>query len=599
MQSTALVPFLLVVLGTGLARAQAVSSAQPRPTYVRVVDAKGKPLEGARVYFLSTVRQGFAWYFPSELRRVVAGKRGLVKVLLPRERRWVAWAVADRGKQRLACEVKGEVEPGRAFRLKLKSFGVPFVRFMQLAPWRKKIGEGHALRLRFTSDGTHSYSFDQELPDEEDPIVRVPDLPYGNYFPSLIDEQGSLLDSVYFSPEFHEGDAQVEPLYDRKYPYKRVMLGKPYVFRGRVVDGDGKALEGARIYLENSLLVRTRGFTATDAQGRFRILTAVRAAQERAFYSVSCRVLAAHRHPHSFTLQVLKRPEDREELIKLPRYPYKTWWLEDNPKTRKKGDRYFLTALWRNKRENWGNTLFYEVRCSAEGELQLPSPSKGSNQYDLWRLREGRLEPLLFSAFNRAMQGGRIDLAAGSSVRFSLNKEKRGFARVCHLSIFPKIGGALFATRRLQRTFSAMEKVAMTLPAGDYAAYAECKGAGDAFAEFRVGAGAATEQILALRSFHRVVGVLLDPDEKAVAGATVSLYPIQFQAANPLLQQLLVQRSKSAQTDADGGFEFRVSGLLKQVQLSASQRVQGAWAYANLPVVVADTERLRLVLRRQ
>lgn len=287
-----LVGVLLVVATTRPARGQEGRDAgEARATLVRVVDKDGERVAKASVYSLCyddfhVPRSGAAI-------RTACDEQGRARLVVSETKPTWIWAVVERDSLRFASIARCLYDSGRPQTLVVHPYPVPKVRVMSVAAWRKLLPEGAKLSYAFVSEGPPHARFDvaaldtpaprggQEQEGQEDSghVFDLPPLPYGNYFNALIDEAG-LLSLRYYSPAFMNGSPQVEELYERDVPLKRIYYGEPIERNLEVAIPKGA--EGADFSLGQALVRAANPYDGCqlerkcsfDAQGRAKLLFA-------------------------------------------------------------------------------------------------------------------------------------------------------------------------------------------------------------------------------------------------------------------------------------------------------------------------------------
>jgi hypothetical protein len=602
--STLSVLLLLLTLAGGV-------SAQRRalPTIVRVLQPGGGVAVGAEVLAVSSPEPEAAARRPFVIQRAKTDARGAVRIELEDGQHWAVWAVLDKERERYATPIDETVTPGRGTLLRLEPFAVPFVRLVGVDAWRDVV-EGE-LGLRFTVQGRFGVHLPAKLPEGNDPVVRVPALPLGNYFPTLIDSRGRALDFTYFSPAFHEGDAGVEPLYEREYPLKRAVLGKPvlheYVVRGRNPDDDSGAelpVPGALVRVEFSLPVGVWSDYQADAQGRVRIPLAFRAEAARARYTVEAQVLAQGRWPRSQSLEVRPEPAQRAEVLISPWHgtPFE---LPLEPLRERYGAdaRFYVASHWRHGRSNFGPTGRLELPLRGDDKLLLPSLPDDSAHFDLYVATRSRLEPLFIGRPSGFIQAeGKLPWGL-TALDVQVRREGGGRALATQLHAIAEANvGGLQASREIPVSCDRRGHARLQLPAGKWLIYARSRRDGDGLARIEIGAkegergGQAEPLKLELQSFRNIQGVVVDADDKPVAGAEVSAQVQTLREEDPRLRRLLQTISRAVQTDEAGAFTLRFSSQVTRLSVWCSFQKDGQWSSASQSVPGDHEEKIRLQL---
>ncbi|MEZ5990290.1 MAG: hypothetical protein R3F30_14455 [Planctomycetota bacterium] len=264
---------------------------------VRVRDADGQRVPGAEVFFAAADLAAVDRQQAPEVLRYACDDRGNLVAVLPGGRSWGAWAVHDEGRRRFASAWvergvgSGEVE------LVVEPFPVPFVRLQNTAGWRARFdGE---LSVVYVSRSGPAPRFELPFPERDGVVQHLPPLPNDHYFPVLVHRRLGLLDTAYFAPWFHDGEATAEKLYERDYPLKRFVLGAPVRLHGRVVDEAGTGVAGAVVEVGpgNGIPLALRQRVRSDAQGGYELWVPWKPSELRTRYESEVVVHATGQAP--------------------------------------------------------------------------------------------------------------------------------------------------------------------------------------------------------------------------------------------------------------------------------------------------------------
>ena len=520
----ALVAFALLATSVPDALAQ-----EPRavPTLVRVLLPGGQLAGGARVLAVSSPEPELAHARPFEIVKGTADERGTVRLRLPDARLWAMWAVLDDGKKRFATELAFDVQPGRAAVLRLEPFPVPFVRIVGLADWKAAV-QGK-LGLRFTAEGRFGVHLPVPLPEGEDPIVRLPDLPLGNYFPALVDGQGRTLDFTYFSPEFHEDDAEVEPLYERDHPLKRAVLGAPKKHSYRITDSKGQPVPGAVVRLDYSLPLQDGSVWRSDDEGLVRLVLPLRAEAVRARYNISAFVWAPGRWPTEKSLEILPEPPEEPDEIPCRKVGRPLELSLDKLRAASglalgPGTRFYVSSQWQLGRSRIGPTPRFPLFVDGEGRLQMPALPLSDIGFDLWIADTRRLQPL-YSGTPEGLLDTKEE-ALGKLVPVEVRVTRPGGGRPMAVRMVASSEGRegeTFGSRVFEQALDRSGRTLLHLPVGAWAIYLRSPRDGDVLARFDISADdisadkAPAPIDLELAPFRELRGRVLNADDKGRA----------------------------------------------------------------------------------
>jgi hypothetical protein len=258
------------------------------------------------------------------------------------------------------------------------------------------------LGLRFTVQGRFGVHLPAKLPEGNDPVVRVPALPLGNYFPTLIDSRGRALDFTYFSPH----STKATPASSRSTNESILSSAQCSASQCCTSMSCEDAIRMMTRAPSCRCLARSCGWSflfplevwsdyQADAQGRVRIPLAFRAEAARARYTVEAQVLAQGRWPRSQSLEVRPEPAQRAEVLISPWHgtPFE---LPLEPLRERYGAdaRFYVASHWRHGRSNFGPTGRLELPLRGDDKLLLPSLPDDSAHFDLYVATRSRLEPL-------------------------------------------------------------------------------------------------------------------------------------------------------------------------------------------------------------
>lgn len=602
---------------------QAAQVARPeRPTLVRVVDQSGKSLAGARVFFVHAPFPEKAPLYGSERLEYRTGERGRVRVRLSKDRAWSVWSVWDdpsaKAKGARLASALTRVSPGRPQRLRLEPFPVPNARLIGLEAWRKLLGE--RLGLAFVSLSEPATMFRVPLPDaaegEDGPVVRVAPLPLGNFFPALVDGSGGFLDSVYFSPAFHEGDADVEPLYERDYPLKRVELGKPVLLACRVVDSTGEAVAAARIFVRPDTRrspLQLERVLQSDAEGGFELLAALKERQ-RTRYPLQISILAPGYRPLHATVSFEQLQKSQKQVFRLARGQELDWRLA-NASTEDRKNIYLQAQL----DGVYSFVRLFPIECTAEGKLLLPSPSAAPGRvFELYLVR-GALQVPVLAPGHGVPETATIDLdvlvpvelelstlsgrpAPGGTVRIRRNAPIIGDKTVKAdrgTQVVQGVSAAGFWSSELGYTLDRSGRARILLMPGEYSVLAEHDKLGDGHRRFAVAKDGKLQVSIQLRPYWILRGHVLGPDESPLAGVQVNASGTRFTKSDeqdyaPYLRGF----TKTTTTSSDGSFELSLSVAVEELNVYANKQIDGSFFYANRTVGATQQEPIELVLHQ-
>lgn len=624
----------VVTLAGAVFGSQAVARAQ-RPTVVRVVGPGGKPLAGARVYFMRSPMPNKAPTQCVERLRFVTDVRGRVRADVPFGGVWSAWGAWDDGKRRFASPLQTGVTLGRPMRLNLEPFEVPFVRLLNLGPWRggeiaKVVGEP---AIAFVSETKPSTVFTLLIPAGEKPVVRVPDLPIANYFPTLVDDSGGFLDMVYFSPVFHVNNPQAELVYERNYPLKQVTLSEPKLAHLTVTGSNGDPLAGARLVIRSqtsSYPLFHENVRVSDKAGRISFIVPYRPKWkpyelEPVLYAPGCEPLL-----FSVPAAQLKATKDALSLQRqmLPSRLQLDWKLTGLLAH----DKVFLYAQARSKatigRPPVVADRLMPVTVAEDGGLALPAPRVDlaagtlAGRYELYVVRHGRqicvfrgypsaklpakwsldvstlptLDLKVTTAAKHSVNGGRVAIVP----RFESGSRPRRVAGLPGVQVqVSDVGpGSPDQVSVIEDSLDHEGSCKRLLLPGRYLLFVRHDKLGDVFEEVDIPSGKKlVTHTLILHPFWVIRGRVVDSDNDPVEGNPIESTPSSVVKSAQSVQFLLWRFMDAPRARSDGSFRLRVSSYINGLNVYATRNVDGAYQYANRLVAVGNNEFVELKLR--
>ena len=551
----------LVRIAVVLSAVLGAVSAQ-RPTVVRVVGPDGKPQVGARVYFMRSPLPNKSPTEAVERLEFVTDSRGRVRAEVPPGGVWSVWAASDDGKKRFASRIQVGVALGRPMRLNLEPYQVPFVRLMNLGAWRaegemqKVVGK---LSMGFVTETKPSTLFVVPIGDEDKPVVRVPDLPHSNYFPTLVDGNGGFLDMVYFSPEFHENNPQAESVYERKYPLKRVTLSRPIIARATLTGRDDEPLVGAKviirsqtssypIYHENVRVSDEDGLVTFIVPSRpnwkpYEIELLVHApGHEPLLYSVPKRLLTANKKP-AIDVDIRVRPgraldwkltglgpEDKVFLFTQARgktSDERTQQAADRlmPVAVADGGNLALPAPAMNGKSLVGRFELYVVRGGQQICVQRSYPhTRLPQQWSLDMASLPMLNLTVTAAGERSVKGGRIAIVP--RIKNGARPARVVGVRQIQGQTGPWVAGNPDELAVIEDSLDQSGACKRALLPGRYLVFVRHEKLGDVFEELEIKPGDKNiEKSLTLRPLWTVRGRVVDSTGEPVAGNRIESTP--------------------------------------------------------------------------
>lgn len=568
---------------------------ETRPTLVRVVDAAGAPLAGARVVLFSAPFDRHCALYESELVTARTDDRGRVRVRIGSGRVWSAWAVHDSAKGRLASPVRSSIVAGRPLRLVLERFAVAKVRIRGLAQWRERFGDdlGCAFGIHLAPHAV----IRSELPAGEEPVLALPPLPMGNYFPLLTTAEGEFLDARYFSPEFLE-DNPPEELYERRVPLKRFVLGVPTVTRWQVRDPTGDPVAGARVFVRPFYagLQHERRLTA-DARGEFELVLPYRAEGQRGWTTIRVFLLAPGRRTFVRVLDSPVSGKDGKLQVRLARGPELHWKLVSEEGHDFTHEKIWLRTFFASELRKSGASALVPIQVGADGRLELPAPGNLDHEpWQLFGLRDGL--PVQLWSKTTGVVPRELELDLRRLVPVALDFVHRGEkgvlggeAHLCRLQ-----GG-----RAVDSTPYPIDRdgtCRLQLMPGEHRFYAMNDRRGDAFFKLVVAPGKPVEKTIHLRPFTRIAGVVRSPGGDPAEGVDISTSPSIASLDAQLFQSWHSRLFGRIRSDEHGRFELRVSRLVTILDVSAQRQNGDEWWWANLKVDPRSQPKLEIQLQR-
>ena len=565
-----------------------------KATLVRVVDDKNKALPNGTVVFHSRLLAR-APQFGAITKTFRSDARGRARCELDWRRVWSAWAVHDRKDgTRLASRVHA-VSLGRPLRLQLSSYAVPNVRLAgEIDAWRRFAPK---LRVAFVLAEHPSATFVVDIPQprgERRPALRLPPLPIANYYPCLVDKDGGVLDSRYYSPAFATDDPP-EELYERDVPLKRIVFAAPKLFALRVTDSKGTALPGAEVSLrpeyassQDRLTVERR--FRCDAEGRVAVPLANRKAGFRGWQTLRIVVTAP-----GFAARWLRLdapPKDWKQTIRLVVGQKLSWKIRGfDPK---RGDRLFANVGVGYGQGAWSTHELLPIGVSDDGSIELPGRLKtvpGPKRDErLLLVREGRVVPL---AFEFSPPSKTIDLTKLRYVDFvAVTAQGR-----------PVRGGRVIVCRRTHEGLTETAEHAIAADGRCRFATLEAKPQVYVRNELRgdqlvsLESGAAKPHLVRLTPLRVLRVRILDSDGKAIAGATASFSPSGLVVSPPLMARLISNTMTTS--PASGEIRWRIPSIFKRGEVSAWKQTGQNWLHSSKRVDLKKSERIDLTISRQ
>ncbi|GEM_PF-6001849 len=574
---------LLLGVSTRSGTAQEGRAPRELPALVKVLDHEGRAVAGARVLFVSSRLPEALPRISVERREVQSDARGRVRVRLPAGRSWYVFAVHDEGRLRFASR-QVPIAPGRPRKLILEPFPVPYLSVVGLEKWRKIFGK--RLRFAWVTSESPSSIFTVELPEEKVPVLRHPPLPFGNFFPALIDDRGGLLDFVYFSPAFHEGDPQVEPLYDRDYPLKKVILAEPVRVEGRVQGTEGAKAAGARLFWRPEYSVMRLGREIPlRADGSFTAWLPYRDGGERAHYTSRLLAIAPDRIVRHRTLAELlakrdgKRKGGIEAVLELPPGRGMEWSVQgDGGNGPPEGILWW--RLWSSNPKEPKRKVFLWVDLPLEGPGRIPIPDcLGPHEGILGFLMQGgETIPISMGTRKLLPQKWTFDLKSLREVEIEVSGNGRPVPGG-KIRVFPKLIG--MPPPVIEPSLDRKGRCGIRLFPGTYGMIAWNDRYGVKGGEFQVGLGdGPLRWKVELEPFLSLHGRLIDEDGNGVKGRVVYANPAEGKNVPWYVEirGLNLPPLVSRPTEADGSFEIQVPSWSRYYSLwEMEDRANAIW----------------------
>ncbi len=590
-----------------------------------VEDEAGKRVPQARIFFASSELSVLDPQQAPEQLEFVADKRGRAIVSLDPRRDWSAWAVKSVGKKRWASPVQGRVLEAGILRLTLVPFPVPFLRISNLSGW-KTLYPGK-LSLVYVSLSLPYPRFRQSLPEGKDEVRELPPLPMNSYFPVLWHEDKGFLDTVYLAPAFHEGVTDAEVLYERDYPLKKCIFGRPLLLRGKVIGIGNKVVPRATLRCgpSSSIPCPLRQIVSADEKGRYELVVPFKPESRRTSYLSDVIVWAPGRQPVKHSVATLRKQFE----INLQRDGDKAEWIFERDfalvpgralawksSGKEKSDELFLLtqAL---QGGNPGTRLQTGIGVDGEGQLILPGirPTGG-----LGALLAGKKQ----STRNRAMF--ELYLRRGGLV-FALTAREKGVV-IPERSLDLSDQGALelltrsASGRPLKRGYCEIKRVfsgslaavstrfglapgkatRLQLPVGKYVMRISQKPLGAGYAAFEIQKGKDSEVVVSVEPYLRLRGKIVCEDEEVqIGGLPIQVYPQQIQKDRvPILARAWAQQylqQSAAQSRADGSFELLVSPFVQRLSVQTYASVANRYLSAQVMIDPHKVKEVELTLR--
>ena len=634
-QSTALLllPVFWTATGATLAQDSRVAKRRDRGTLVKVLDSEGKAVAGASVVFLSAPMHGRQALVRQERIVVETDKNGRARAKLSRGRSWAAWAAWDGPNGRLTSKLKFPVTRGRPLRLTVETFPVSKVRVVNLKQWRKVIPSG--LSLAFISDGDHSTIFKRELGKEKEPVFKLPPLPHGNYFPTLLGPRGEFLDTIYFNHQFYTGQPDAEELYERDVPLKRFVLGRPIKINARVVDANKKAVGGAWCDLGPASSIIPNPLLNTfkvGADGKFVCIVPWKPEGQRGRYDSVLHLFAPGYVPQmlpiTFPWQPVTQgvvqpgglpgapPLDKKKkkvravqdvidlevtLVKGQELDWRLTNALENDLA--PGSLYLRTNAYSFVNGTVLNRVqrYFPVSVGKDSRLQLPGlVDESAESHPVWELflvRAGQTSSIYFHGRGTLPVKVEIDLASLRRTEFSLLPESGS----------KTTGGEIFLFRldydglAKAQTFGVDRsgRVTTFLMPGKYIVVGKSEKQGDGYHEFALSNDETKAKIhIPLRPYKLLVGTLVDDDDKPLAKASLSISFNVGPKLHPFVRRALINQNFTLLTDKDGSFSSYVSKLAGTATMSAYLDIGGSYIVGHAVVEPDDEKKVKIVLSR-
>ena len=577
-----LTAWLALLLGVAVSQEAAPKSA--RPTLVRVIGPDGAPAAHARVLLCSVPLPDYP-LVGTVLRRALTDAKGKASVRVGGGRQWSVWAVHDVDGKRFASPLQPLLQPGRPIRLELAPFPVSCVRIQRLAAWRKQT---ESLALEFVSEASPFPRLPTALPDGDEPVVSVPDLPLGNYHPVLVDKAG-FLDARYFSPAFHEGEADVEQLYEREVPLKRVVLGEPTATRWKLTGPDGKAVADASVFVRpnghGTLMVERR--LTSDAEGGFELLLPWRGKGNRGWYRIDLLIVAPGFAPAMYLLPAYDRKKVEFEVrlrsavtreVQVQNTPPGCSWLYKT---------MFFGPLQQNR-----VTVFTPLAVDARDRLRLPGVSQGGAE--LYLLDDTGAIPAPFDPHHNQT----IDAAERIPVALRVVDARGRAVRGGDVQLCRVVDGR--AASSVPHAIGPNGVCALGMWPGACLVYVVHPLRGDALAAVTVAKGSPPLEFR-LAPFVTLDGSVVklneDGEEMPAPSLPVEFVPQLDKVTTPLYWRWYSRVFGPVVTGADGRFRVRLSSLAERAALM-SWMVLGSRGFSgNVTFERRDPKPIKIVLR--